>query len=83
MVACAQARWGSGVVAVGKRGAVGSCLGQHGSGVGSAARQNGGCTRRRNGSKIGGYQLATHHCLDGTAGAVRRDAYSNVVVVKF
>jgi hypothetical protein len=27
--------------------------------------------------------LAPHHCLVGTAGVVRRDAYSNVVVVKF
>ena len=41
MVACAQTRRGSGVVAMAERGVVGSCAWQHGSGVGSAARQNG------------------------------------------
>ncbi len=83
MVACTNARWGSSVVAMVERGAVGSCVRQHGSGVGAVARQNGSGSQRRNGSKVGGHQLATNHCLDIALSAVCSHAYSNVVEVIF
>jgi hypothetical protein len=41
-----------------------------------------GSTVLLSGQATGGYQLATHHCLDGTAGVVRRNARSSAITLR-